>query len=101
MKQFDVLKNTNPITNQQIPYLLNIQNDILHNLSTIVVVPLIKDIQPISNLNPTFPINNEIVVMSTAELASVSKSLLGEKICSLSDKRTEIISALDFMITGF
>ncbi len=29
MAQFDVYKNTNPLTNETIPYLLDVQNDIL------------------------------------------------------------------------
>jgi toxin CcdB len=41
------------------------------------------------------------VVMSTAELAGVNVSVLEEKVCSLEEKRDEIITALDFLFTGF
>ncbi len=101
MTQFDVFRNLNNDTNTQIPYLLNIQNDILNNLSTIVVVPLILDITAIANLNPIFQIENKKVVMSTTELASIPISILGEKVCSLESNRITILNAIDFLITGF
>ena len=101
MIQFDVFINKNPDTNTQIPYLLNVQNDILNNLATTVVVPLILNAKSISNLNPTFLIENKTVIMSTTEIGSIPISYLGEKVCSLSDKRTEIINAIDFLITGY
>lgn len=101
MAQFDVYKNKNPKTNQEIPFLLDIQNDMLKSLSTRVVVPLVLDMSPAKILNPTFEINGLIVTMSTAELAGISTDNLGEDVCSLKEKRDEIIAAVDFMITGF
>jgi len=101
MAQFDVYRNYNNKTNAQIPYLLSIQNDLLDNLSTTVVVPLILNIDTIMNLNPIFEIENKKVVMSTTELASISKANLGDKVCSLETERTTIINAIDFLITGF
>jgi len=101
MTQFDVFINKNPDTNTQIPYLLNVQNDILNTLTTTVVVPLILNAKSISNLNPIFLIENKTVIMSTTEIGSIPISYLGDKVCSISDKRTEIINAIDFLITGY
>jgi len=101
MTQFDVFINLNEDTKNQIPYILNIQHDILNNLSTTVVVPLILNIKSISNLNPIFLIENQKVIMSTTEISSIPIAYLGEKICSLSDKRVEILNAIDFLITGY
>lgn len=101
MAQFDVYENTNPRTNKDIPYLLDIQNDILKNLSTRVVVPLVLNMKPANILNPLFEINAQTVTMSTAELAGISMQNLGSVVYSLKDKRDEIISAVDFMTTGF
>jgi toxin CcdB len=39
--------------------------------------------------------------MSTAELAGVSMRALGKRVDSLQDQRNEIITALDFLLTGF
>ncbi|WP_294966157.1 CcdB family protein [Sulfurimonas sp.] len=101
MAQFDVYENQNPRTNEEIPYLLDIQNNILKNLQTRVVVPLVLNMKPANILNQQFEINDLTVTMSTAELAGISLEHLGSLVCSVESKRDEIISAVDFMITGF
>ncbi len=102
MAQFDVYENRNPETKQSIPYLLDVQADLLDGLSTRVVVPLIAAMgKAADHLNPRFKIRRTSVIMSTAELAGVSLQILGEKVCSLKEQRDEIIAALDFLFTGF
>ncbi|MCG3705644.1 CcdB family protein [Aliarcobacter butzleri] len=101
MAQFDVYENLNEKSKQNIPYLLDIQNDVLKNLSTRVVIPLVITTQSINFLNPEFTINQIDVILSTAEMASIPMEILGEKICSLKEKREEIIGAVDFLVTGF
>ena len=101
MAQFDVYENLNDKSRQNIPYLLDIQNDILKDLTTRVVIPLIITNKAINFLNPKFTINQIDVILSTAELASIPMEILGNKVCSLKDKREEIIGAVDFLVTGF
>lgn len=104
MAQFDVYLNSNPETKQTIPYLLDVQADLLDNLSTRVIVPLITVAamgKAANHLNPQFNIQCTSVVMSTAELAGVHLHVLGEKVCSLKEQRNQIIAALDFLFTGF
>lgn len=104
MAQFDVYINANPETKQTIPYLLDVQADLLNNLTTRVVVPLISVSamgKAAQHLNPLFSVKRTKVIMSTAELAGVMAKSLGEKVCSLKEHRNEIIAALDFLITGF
>lgn len=104
MAQFDVYINPNLATKQSIPYLLDVQADLLNNLTTRVVVPLITVSamgKAAKHLNPQFKIKRTSVVMSTAELAGVNLHVLGEKVCSLKEQRNEIIAALDFLFTGF
>lgn len=101
MAQFDVFENLNPQTNKQIPYLLDIQNDILSNFTTRIVVPLVLNSKGANNLNPYFTINNQKLMMSTQELASISLKSLGSKITSLKNERDIIINAIDFAITGY
>jgi len=103
MAQFDVYPNPNHATRKNIPYLLDVQADLLDAMATRVVVPLIlAEImgQGVKQLNPHFKIKGEVVVMSTAELAGVSMRALGEKVVSLRGKRDEIIAALDLLFTG-
>lgn len=104
MAQFDVYKNPNPETKQTIPYLLDIQADLLCSLTTRVVVPLYSLSamgKAAKHLNPRFSIKRTAVIMSTAELAGITQNNLGEKVCSLEEHRNEIAAALDFLITGF
>ena len=101
MAQFDVYENTNEKTKANIPYLLDIQNDILKNLSSRVVIPLVVTKEAINFLNPKFVINEIDVILSTAELASIPCEYIGSKVCSLKDRREEIIGAVDFLVMGF
>ena len=102
MAQFDVYLNPNADTRESIPFLLDVQADLLDMLSTRVVVPLVvaDEMSPAKNLNPQFKIKGIAVVMSTAELAGVSIRALGDKVVSLKNKRDEIIAALDLLFTG-
>ena len=103
MPQFDVYKNANRATAREVPYLLDVQSDLLEPLSTRVVVPLvaIKAIKkPLSNLNPLFQIDGHQVVLSTAELAAIPSNHLGPPIANLASARSTIIGALDFLFTG-
>jgi len=104
MAQFDVYTNPNPKTKQTIPYLLDVQADLLNNLTTRVVIPLYSASamdKAAKYLNPQFSIRRIKVTMSTAELAGIPASSLGDKVCSLKEHRNEIIAALDFLFTGF
>jgi toxin CcdB len=103
MAQFDVYLNTNPATHKSIPYLLDVQADLLDTLATRVVVPLVLEEEmglAAKHLNPQFKIKGIPVVMSSAELAGVPNRLLGNKVASLKNKRDEIIAALDLLFTG-
>ena len=95
-----VTKDSIEKTKDNIPYLLDIQNDILKNLSSRVVIPLVVSKEAINLLNSRFVINEIDVILSTAELASIPMEILGNKVCSLKDKREEIIGAVDFLVTG-
>lgn len=104
MAQFDVYENPNPATSPSIPYLLDVQVEFLDTLGTRLVVPLVSAAffgKAATRLNPQFTIGQDMVVMSTAELAGISARLLGQKVCSLKGQRDEIVAALDFLFTGF
>ncbi len=104
MAQFDLYRNANPATRARIPYLLDVQSDLLDPLATRVVVPLCKPEvlkgKLADRLNPLFEVEGRKMAMLTPELAGVSRKILGEQIGNLSNKRNSIISALDLLITG-
>lgn len=103
MSQFDVYNNTNPATKSSYPYLLEIQSDLLSDLRTTVVIPLTKKntySAPLENLHPTFEISGKQYLAMTTLIAGIDRSTLGGNITSLANSRDEIISSIDFMITG-
>ncbi|MEI6208920.1 MAG: CcdB family protein [Desulfuromonadales bacterium] len=103
MAQFDVYENPNPASRKSIPYLLDVQTDLLDNLTTRVVVPLVAPATmqtPGRHLNPAVNIGETMFLMSTAEIAGVSVKNLGKKVCSIKEYRNNIVAALDFLITG-
>lgn len=104
MSQFDVYRNANSATRARIPYLLDVQSDLLDPLATRVVVPLCKPQvlkgRLAERLNPVFEIEGRKMVMLTPELAGVSGKGLGKRVGNLSGERHSIIAALDLLITG-
>lgn len=98
MAQFDVYKNENNLTNKKIPYLLDIQNDILKSLNTRVVIPLAKDFK---GLTKEFIIENVKVYLTTYQMGTVHKNELKTKVVSLENQKEEIKNSIDFLIYGF
>jgi toxin CcdB len=104
MAQFDVYRNANPATRSRIPFLLDVQADLLESLATRIVVPLCKPEvlggKAAERLNPQFEIDGRKLVMLTPELAGISRKALGERVGNLADQRGAIIAALDLAFTG-
>ena len=104
MAQFDVYRNANPASRVRIPYLLDVQADLLDPLATRAVVPLCKPEvlkgRLAERLNPVFEVGGRKVAMLTPQLAGVSKKMLSERIGNLADERRSIIAALHLLITG-
>lgn len=101
MAQFDVFQNPKA---GMFPLLLDIQSELLSRLETRVVVPMttVKKLgaKPITRLNPTVKIDNHEYVLVVQDLASIPLSALSKRITNIAAKRTEIIAALDLLITG-
>jgi len=103
MARFDVRANLNRDSRTRVPYLLELQSDLLAGLATRLVVPLVPAAAfgpPALHLNPVFRIGNRNYVMDTALMAGVGTRVLGERIASLSDHATDIVAAVDFLVSG-
>ena len=101
MAQFDVHENRSPDSKERVPYLLDIQHDLLTHLKTRVVIPLVLEKKPITHLNPMVEIEGKRMMLSTQEMAGVSTNILGKRVASLAQNRDEIVHAVDFLVTGF
>ncbi|MBI5329346.1 MAG: CcdB family protein [Betaproteobacteria bacterium] len=104
MAQFTAYQNVNPATKTAIPYLLNVQNDLIEDLGTRVVVPLYPAAamqgKTLKTLTPMVEIEGKSYAMMTPQLAGVPRKSLGAAVADLSSQRHEIIAALDLLITG-
>lgn len=85
-------------------YLLDVQADLLQDLSTRVVVPLVPSDagpKPARDLNPRFTIDGQPHVMLTQFIAAVPRHDLGKLQLSLSNRADDIARALDVLLIGF
>lgn len=85
-------------------FLLDIQTDLLSDLNTRIVVPLLPVAhapKPAARLNPVFEINDARTVMVTQFLAAVPASMLTKPIGSLKDDFDQITAAIDMLFQGF
>ncbi len=104
MPQFSLYKNNDKSTATAYPYFVDVQNELLDTLNTRLVIPL----TPIellvkkapSHLCPIIHIDEGDFVILTHQMASVPTKILQEPVNDLSNFRDEIITAIDFLITG-
>jgi len=104
MSQFDVYENNNSATRKAYPYLVNIQSEVLSELSTRVVLPLAREKQlkasGMARLTPQVEYQGELLLIMTPQISAISCRQLKEPLGSLAHLRTEIIGALDFLLGG-
>jgi len=104
MAQFDVYENRNPKTKRLMPFLLDVQSDLLSGLATTVVIPLClaTGAKPLAmaRLTPQLNINNQDYLLLTPQLAGIARNGLGDAMINLAVYRDDIIGALDFLLTG-
>ena len=85
-------------------YVLDVQADLLSDLNTRIVVPLLNPAdapEPARGLNPTFSIGGSDYVMMTQFLAAVPCSQLKTPVGNLSNHHDEIMNAVDMIFLGF
>jgi toxin CcdB len=102
MAQFDVHRNPEQVR-EDIPYVVDIQSDLLSDLPTRLVAPLVRANAfgaPVGRLHPRFVVEHSPVIMLTTEIGVLPPRTLGGPVASLADHRHEIVAAIDMLITG-
>jgi toxin CcdB len=85
-------------------YLLEVQADLLDELSTRVVVPLVpyvEKLRVVRKLNPVFAIGGKQYAMFTHLIATVPAVRLAEPRTNLLPHHDQIVGALDMLFEGF
>lgn len=104
MTNFDVHINKSPSANKY-PYLINVQAPILNELATRVVVPLISkqllDGYTLRTLNFEIVVDRISYVAVTQQMTAIPKEFLGNKVENIEIDRGRMLSAIDFLITGY
>ena len=98
MARFDVYRNDGGVG-----YLLDCQTDLLSDLNTRFVAPLLPEAaapRPAGRLNPVFEVQGVDHIMVTQFAAAIEVRELGPKIGSLAEHDREIGNALDLLIGG-
>lgn len=104
MAQFDVYKNPSNTTQKAYPFIVDIQNALISDLATRMVIPLgrlshFKNEQ-MQGLTPDIEYEGEKLLLLTPQIASIPVNQLKNPIGSLEHFRDDIIASLDLAITG-
>jgi toxin CcdB len=104
MQSFDVFRNPDSATVKRIPYYLIVQSELLDDIPTRVVIPLVVPQAlsgpPAKLLNPEFDIEGQRVLMLTQQLAGVAAERLKARVSHLGDREHDILQALNFLFSG-
>ncbi len=104
MAQFDVYVKPSKQTRNAYPFILDIQNELIEDIVTRIVVPLgiaeKFNNEELKGLTPRIEFEGTDLLIVIPQIASMPARALKEPIGTLLHLRDEIISALDFAITG-
>jgi toxin CcdB len=99
MAQFDVYR----LGREGVEFVLDLQDEMLENLSTRVVAPLALPETvgpPMKTLNPRIAVGGLDYILLTHLLAAIPVTALGNPAGSASSQRDAIVAALDLLFTG-
>jgi len=104
MKQFTLYKNENKNSKKAYPYFVDVQNDLLNDLNSRIVIPLSTQ-KALNNLNaeklcPIVEIDEKVFVLLTHQMTSVPCSILKKEVTTLEHYRYDILGAIDLLLTG-
>lgn len=103
MPQFTLYENTNKDSKKAYPYFVDVQNDLLESMNTRLVIPLTPSNllgEKIAHLSPETMIRNRSFFLLTHQMTNVPISALKKPCGSLEHLRDDIVSAIDFLVTG-
>ena len=104
MEQFTLYKNENKNSKKAYPYFVDVQNDLLSDLNSRIVIPISTQ-KALNNLNakrlcPVIEIDGNTFVLLTHQITSVPCSILKKEVATLEHYRYDILGAIDLLLTG-
>jgi toxin CcdB len=104
MAQFDAYQNGSGFREDAVPFLLNIQSDLLESSKSRVIIPLRLPHTAgtlVRRLNPVFQVGGTKVALMTQEITSLPTSVFGPRVEAMIDRRDDIMAAIDLLISGY
>ena len=103
MAQYDVYANPNARSREQVPFVVDIQSDLLSAMRTRLVMPLTRvavDLPlPPRRLSPQFTVDGERLALAPQATAGMDGRLLKQPVASLAAHAGEIRDALGAVIS--
>ncbi len=104
MAQFSLYKNEDSASNDVYPYFIDVQNSLLGDLNSRLVIPLsphgVLNNTDAKKLCPVIHLDEGDFVLLTHQMTSVPISILKAEVTSLESLRYEILGAIDMLISG-
>jgi toxin CcdB len=100
MAKFDVY-----LYSKDVPLVVDVQANLLSDLKTRVVVPLLPKAQAkqeaLPKLKPVIKVKEKEYIFMATDIGTISLSGTGGLVANVEDQRQTIIDALDFLFQGF
>ena len=100
MARFDVY-----LYSKEVPLVLDVQADLLADLKTRAVIPLLPHAQAkkeaLPRLKPVLRIKGKDYVMMTTDIGTIKVYDMGKLVENVESQRQVIVEAVDFLLQGF
>ncbi len=104
MAQFDVYRNPVAASREAIPYLVDVQSDLLSGISTRLTFPLANPaVLPSAgppSLCPAVQINGQLLRVLPHLAAAFRAKDLGKSVASVAGQASELIGGMDAVLSG-
>jgi toxin CcdB len=104
MAQYDVYANPNPASRDAVPYVVDVQNRLLSQFTTRLVVPLRPAGAELAGaprrLLPRLQVLSTTYVLYPHQAAPVESRLLKKPVASVAAQAADVLGALDAVISG-
>lgn len=104
MAQFDVHRNRDPASRAEYPLLLDLQADLLSDLATRVVAPLVpaggRAPSLLGTLTPVLTVEGQRYAVLIPQLAGIASNDLGARVTSVAAHRDDLVAALGLLVNG-
>ena len=103
--QYDVYHNPGPRMRDQYPCVVDVQSDLLGSLATRMVVPLAVTTTLAAHdlprqLCPVIAVKGKNLMLVAFEAAPLGRRLLKHKLASVKHRASDIIAAMDAVVSG-